>query len=56
MMVSQRAADMEWMCEQLKTGRLKVVIDKVFPLDQIKDALAYSQTGRARGKIVLKVL
>jgi len=37
-------------------GRIKVVIDKVFPLDQIKDALAYSQTGRARGKIVLKVL
>jgi NADPH:quinone reductase-like Zn-dependent oxidoreductase len=56
MMVSQRATDMEWMCEQLKTGRLKVVIDKVFPLDQTKDALAYSQTGRARGKIVLKVL
>ena len=56
MMVSQRAADIAWMCEQLKTGRIKVVIDKVFPLDQIKDALAYSQTGRARGKIVVKVL
>ena len=56
MMVSQRASDIEWMCEQLKTGRLKVVIDRVFPMDQIKEALAYSQTGRARGKIVLKLL
>jgi len=56
MMVRQRAADMEWMCEQLKTGKIKVIIDRVFPLDQIKEALAYSQTGRARGKIVLKVL
>ena len=56
MMVSQRGADMAWMCEQLTTGRLKVVIDRVFPLEQIKEALAYSQTGRARGKIVLKVL
>lgn len=55
MMVAQKAADMEWMCGQLKTGKLKVVIDRVFPLDQIKDALAYSETGRARGKIVLKV-
>jgi NADPH:quinone reductase-like Zn-dependent oxidoreductase len=56
MMVSQRASDIEWMCEQLKTGKLKVVIDRVFPLDQIKEALEYSRTGRARGKIVLKVL
>jgi NADPH:quinone reductase-like Zn-dependent oxidoreductase len=56
MMVSQRASDMEWMCGQLKTGRLKVVIDCVFSLDQIKEALASSQTGRARGKIVLKIL
>jgi NADPH:quinone reductase-like Zn-dependent oxidoreductase len=56
MMVSQRASDIEWMCKQLKTGRLKVVIDSVFPLDEIKGALEYSQTGRARGKIVLKIL
>jgi NADPH:quinone reductase-like Zn-dependent oxidoreductase len=56
MMVSRRASDIVWMCGQLKTGRLKVVIDKVFPLAQIKDALAYSQTGRTRGKIVLKLL
>ena len=56
MMVSQRADDVAWICEQLRTGRLKVVIDKVFPLDQVKDALAYSRTGRARGKIVLKVI
>jgi NADPH:quinone reductase-like Zn-dependent oxidoreductase len=56
MMVSQRAADIEWLCGQIGKGRIKVVIDKVFPLDRVKDALAYSQTGRARGKIVLKIL
>jgi len=56
MMVAQRADDIAWLCEQLMTRRIKVVIDRVFPLAQIKDALAYSQTGRARGKIVLKVL
>jgi len=50
MMVSQRAEDVAWICEQLRTGRLKVVIDKVFPLDQVKDALACSRTGRARGR------
>jgi len=56
MMVAQRAADIEWMCGQLMTRRIKVVIDRVFPLDQTKKALEYSQTGRARGKIVLKIL
>jgi NADPH:quinone reductase-like Zn-dependent oxidoreductase len=56
MMVSQRAADIEWLCGQIGKGRIKVVIDRVFPLDRVKDALAYSQTGRARGKIVLKIL
>ncbi len=56
MMVGPRAADVAWVCDQIGTHRLKVVIDKVFPLDRVRDALAYSRTGRARGKIVLKVL
>jgi alcohol dehydrogenase len=37
----------------LERGAIKPVIDKTFPLEQVKDALAYSETGRARGKIVL---
>jgi len=55
-MVSPNAADMEWMKKQIEAGRIRVIIDRVYPLDQIVEALAYSQTGRARGKIVLKVL
>ena len=31
------------------------VIDKVFPLGEAQKALDYSQSGRAKGKIVLKV-
>jgi NADPH:quinone reductase-like Zn-dependent oxidoreductase len=56
MMVGFKAADMDWLCGQIEAGRIKVVLDKVFPLDQAKEALAYSQTGRARGKVVLKVI
>lgn len=56
MAVAQRAADIEWLCGQIGKGGIKVIIDQVFPLDQVKDALAYSQTGRARGKIVLRVI
>jgi NADPH:quinone reductase-like Zn-dependent oxidoreductase len=56
MMVAQRASDMAWLCGQVGTGRIKVIIDKVFPLEKVKEAMAYSETGRARGKIILKVI
>ena len=36
-------------------GRIVPVIDKVFPLGEAQKALDYSQSGRAKGKIVLKV-
>jgi len=55
-MVSPNAADMEWMRKQIEAGKIRIIIDRVYSLDQIVEALAYSETGRARGKIVLKVL
>ena len=40
------------LCEE---GRIVPVIDKVFPLGEAQKALDYSQSGRAKGKIALKV-
>jgi NADPH:quinone reductase-like Zn-dependent oxidoreductase len=54
-MVKPAVVDMVWMQEQITAGRIRVVIDRRYPLDLAKDALAYSETGRARGKIVLHV-
>jgi len=48
------AEDMEWMKARIEEGRIRVVIDKLYSLDQAKEALAYSETEKARGKIVLK--
>ena len=42
--------------ELLKEGGIRPVIDKVFPFDQAKEALAYLETGRAKGKVVVKVI
>ena len=53
--VKPNAADMAWIQAQIEAGRIRIVIDKAYPLDQTKEALAYSETGKARGKIVLKV-
>ena len=39
----------------VEEGVLKPLIDKVFPLEQVRDALAYSESGRATGKVVVKV-
>jgi NADPH:quinone reductase-like Zn-dependent oxidoreductase len=36
--------------ELLKAGRIRPVIDKVFPFEQAKEALAYLEQGRAKGK------
>jgi NADPH:quinone reductase-like Zn-dependent oxidoreductase len=39
----------------IESGVIKPVIDKVFPFEQTNDALAYLETGRAKGKVVIKI-
>lgn len=39
----------------LEAGRIRPVIDKVFPFDQAKEALAYLEKGRAKGKVVVQI-
>lgn len=39
----------------IEAGIIKPVIDKIFPFEQTNDALAYVETGRAKGKVVVKI-
>ncbi len=39
----------------LTAGKIRPVIDKVFPFDQAKEALAYLEQGRAKGKVVVQM-
>jgi NADPH:quinone reductase-like Zn-dependent oxidoreductase len=41
--------------ELFKLGSIRPVIDQVFPFDQAKDALAYLEKGRAKGKVVVQM-
>lgn len=41
--------------ELLGAGQIRPMIDRVFPFEQTKDALAYLETGRARGKVVVQI-
>ncbi len=51
--ITQRFVN-RWLPE-LKTGTLRPVIDKVFPLAQVRDAHEYMEANRNFGKIILKV-
>jgi NADPH:quinone reductase-like Zn-dependent oxidoreductase len=37
----------------IEAGKIKPVIDKTFDLDHVRDALSYSESGRAVGKVVI---
>jgi alcohol dehydrogenase len=39
----------------LEEGSVRTIIDKVFPLEQVREALAYSEAGHATGKVVVEV-
>ncbi len=42
--------------ELLESGKIASVIDKTYPLNQTPEAIRYLETGRARGKVIIKVL
>lgn len=42
--------------ELLESARLRPVVDKVFPFAQAKEGLAYLEQGRARGKVVVRIV
>lgn len=39
----------------IESGTIRPVIDRVFALDAVADALAYVESGRAKGKVVIQV-
>jgi NADPH:quinone reductase-like Zn-dependent oxidoreductase len=39
----------------LESGVIRPVVDRVFPFRSIQEALAYVETGRAKGKVVIRV-
>jgi NADPH:quinone reductase-like Zn-dependent oxidoreductase len=39
----------------IDSGRIRPVVDRVFPFDAIKEAMAYVEKGRAKGKVVVNM-
>ena len=47
--------DMQLLADLMQAGELTTEIDRVYRLDEIAEAIRYSESGRARGKIVIDV-
>jgi NADPH:quinone reductase-like Zn-dependent oxidoreductase len=39
----------------IESGIIRPVMDRVFPFEDINEAFAYIETGRSKGKVVVKV-
>ena len=51
----QSIQDMEALKELLEAGRIKAVIDRSFPLEEIRDAHRYADSGQKKGNIAIRV-
>ncbi|MEE4661008.1 MAG: NAD(P)-dependent alcohol dehydrogenase [Halieaceae bacterium] len=48
-------ADLQVLAEMMAAGAVTPVIDRHYALSEVRDAIDYSESGRARGKIILDI-
>lgn len=54
-MARLRRDDLQALSDMIASGAIKPVIDRVYPLDQVADALRYVNEGHARAKVVIAI-
>jgi NADPH:quinone reductase-like Zn-dependent oxidoreductase len=47
--------DLGEVADLMAAGKVTPVIDRQFSLDEVPDAIRYSEAGHARGKIIIEV-
>ena len=50
-----RGSQLRQITSLIESGAIRPVIDKVFPFESTNEAMAYVESGRAKGKVVIKV-
>ncbi|WP_214627063.1 NADP-dependent oxidoreductase [Paenibacillus agaridevorans] len=46
---------LEILSQWIESGKIKPVIDRMFPFEEAQKAMEYSESGRAKGKLILKI-
>ena len=54
-LLKSNSADLTYLKQQIEAGLIRAVIDRTYPLTEIAEAHAYSETERAVGKIVIAI-
>ena len=52
---AQRMKDLIQVRDMLQSNKLKTIIDRVYPMDQIQAAHTYVDSGRKRGNVILTI-
>ena len=47
--------DLAFLARLVETGRLRVPVERTYPLDALSDAHRYLESGGVRGKVVISV-
>jgi NADPH:quinone reductase-like Zn-dependent oxidoreductase len=55
MLASVNRADLDFMRQLIEQGKVTPVIDRAYSLAEVPEAIRYLETGRARGKVVIRV-
>ena len=55
MLAQMRQDDLNVLADLMQAGKMTPVLDLRFPLSEAADAVRYSETGRARGKIIISM-
>ncbi len=48
-------ADLDYLADLMKSGKVRPVIDRHYPLPELSAAMAYLEKGHARGKVVIDI-
>jgi hypothetical protein len=55
MLADMNKKDLTILADLMQTGKVKPVIDRTYPLNQLPEAIRYLEEGHARGKVVITV-
>jgi NADPH:quinone reductase-like Zn-dependent oxidoreductase len=55
MLAQANKDDLNVLADLMQSGKVTPVIDRTYPLSEIREAVRYVETGRARGKVIITV-